>query len=126
MGSRNDELLAYVLLLYFCLCAQLQQAKLMGIFEKELLINVLLLTYDVLYFCLCAQLQQAKLMGIRNEEVRRSIEDLLALVAHYPRENKGVSTYLLNTPMKTCSADLLALVAHYPRKKKKGGDTGGA
>mmetsp|Transcript_5388 Transcript_5388/g.12712 ORF Transcript_5388/g.12712 Transcript_5388/m.12712 type:complete len:4322 (-) Transcript_5388:507-13472(-) len=37
------------------------------------------------------QLQQAKLLGIRNEEVRRSIDDLLALVANYPRENKEVS-----------------------------------
>jgi len=36
-------------------------------------------------------------MGIRNEEVRRSIEDLLALVANYPRENKGVSECLACT-----------------------------
>ena len=38
------------------------------------------------------QMAQSKLLGIRNEEVRRSIVDLLALVANYPRENKGVSS----------------------------------
>ncbi|GFR42148.1 hypothetical protein Agub_g3000 [Astrephomene gubernaculifera] len=33
------------------------------------------------------QKKQAEQLGIRNEEVRRAIEDLLALVRNYPREN---------------------------------------
>jgi hypothetical protein len=33
------------------------------------------------------QVAQAKQLGIRNEEVRRSVEDLLALVRGHPREN---------------------------------------
>eukprot|EP00983_Pelagomonas_calceolata_P097123 1158208-Pelagomonas_calceolata.AAC.43 len=43
--------------------------------------------------CILLSLQQAKLLGIRNEEVRRSIDDLLALVANYPRENKEVRAW---------------------------------
>lgn len=40
------------------------------------------------------QVQQSKQLNIRNEEVRRSIDDLLTLIANYPRENKEVRHWL--------------------------------
>ena len=72
---------------------QILQSNLLGIRADEVCMHRI---NDCMSVCVCVlylQILQSKLLGIRNEEVRRSIVDLLALVANYPRENKGVSAF---------------------------------
>ncbi len=56
--------------------------------------------------CVCVCVPQAKQLQIRNEEVRRSIEDLLHLVRTYPREN---------ATMQLDESDLRLFMRHYSK-----------
>jgi hypothetical protein len=48
--------------------------------------------------------RQCEVLAIRNEEIRRSVEDLVALVRSYPRENPEE---------QLDEAEVAAFMAHY-------------